>query len=335
MVDERDAFRRLIRDINDVLAFLAPERQLTIELLRYETHSYPDVGRPQDVINRQIPIDYDIFVGVMWSRCGTPTNNESSGSIEEFRRASEMRSRTGHLPTIMFYFCEQPIPIPSLADLDQLSGVVKFRDELGRLGLTWTYPSHADFSEHVRGGLLRAIRDIVKKESPVHPRETSPDKSVIIDREAHAEMIKLATDYLDVREQMPSGAARTSSMTAIFSAMKTKASRARGLLEKFESSQSPGERLAAIAILQMFPSAVHLDWLAGRLDNPNFEKPFVGYQAAVALLEAARSLPNSDCASLKRALAEALSLANKLPSDSDRIQVLSIAINEASRRCTE
>jgi hypothetical protein len=34
-------------------AFLAREKGLSLELVRYETHAYPDVGAPQDVINRQ------------------------------------------------------------------------------------------------------------------------------------------------------------------------------------------------------------------------------------------------------------------------------------------
>ena len=62
---------RLVRDINDVLAFLAPARNLRVEMVGYETHSYPDLGSPQEVIDRQIPLDYDVFVGIMWKRCGT------------------------------------------------------------------------------------------------------------------------------------------------------------------------------------------------------------------------------------------------------------------------
>src|SRR5439155_8546244 len=41
---------------------------LRLELLRYETHTYPDIGQAQDVINRQIKVDYDILIGVMWKR---------------------------------------------------------------------------------------------------------------------------------------------------------------------------------------------------------------------------------------------------------------------------
>lgn len=331
--EERKAFERLIRDINDVLAFLAPEKRLSIELVRYETHAYPDIGRPQEVINRQIPIDYDIFVGVMWRRCGTPTESASSGTVEEFRRACERR-KGGHLPRIMFYFCDQPIGIPDMIDLDQLTSVVRFRDELSKLGLTWTYPSHAEFSEHVRVGLLRAIRDILREESPVAQVDILSDSSALVDSEVQAEMVRLATEYEAVRRQMPSGGARTSRMTAIFSEMKTKAAGVRALLQQFQQSNSPGERLKAIAILQMFPSAAHLDWLAQRLDNPDFEKPFVGYQAAVAMLEAARALPRSECATLRNALTNARTLADKLPSDPNRIRVLETADKEVSRRCS-
>jgi len=120
VIEERDALARLIRDINDVLAFLAPEKRLILELVRYETHAYPDLGMPQDVINRQIPVDYDIFVGVMWKRVGTPTAHAPSGTIEEFRRAVARR-KTSHLPRIMFYFCDEKIAIPSPDEISQIT----------------------------------------------------------------------------------------------------------------------------------------------------------------------------------------------------------------------
>lgn len=328
--EERDALSRLVRDINDVLTFLTPDKRLNLELVRYETHAYPDLGAPQEVINREIPVDYDIFIGVMWKRCGTPTATAPSGTIEEFRRACERRSH-GHLPRIMFYFCEQPIPIPEHDELEQLAAVVKFRDEIASLGLTWSYPTHADFSEHVRGGLLRAIRDILREESPA-PAERAAPVSEVVNAAAQAEVLDLAARYEQLRRDLPSGGERTRRMAELFSTMRSKAAGVVPLLAEFQQSALPGKRLAAVAILQMFPNAGCLDWLAQRLD-PEVEKPFMGYQAAVALLESARNLPLSACPQLRSALEQATRVAQALAGDPGRLNVLNNARQECARRC--
>ncbi len=168
VAEERNTLAKLLADINDVLAYLTPEKGLSLELVRYETHSYPDIGAPQEVINREIPVDYDIFVGIMWKRAGTPTATTPAGTIEEFNRACERRKQ-GSLPRIMFYFCDQPIPVPTATELQQLAESVKFRSQLASEGLTASYPSHAEFGDHVRGGLLRAIRDILNETDSRRP----------------------------------------------------------------------------------------------------------------------------------------------------------------------
>jgi hypothetical protein len=121
-------------------------------------------------------------------------------------------------------------------------------------------------------------------------------------------------------------------MTAVFSQMKAHAAGARSLLDQFMQSESAGRRLAAIAILQMFPDPDHLQWLARRLQNPDVEQPFVGYMAAVALLEAVRALPASAQTTLKAALHQAQAFAEALPSDSNRLDVLKVALQEFERR---
>jgi hypothetical protein len=329
--EERDALGRLIRDINDVLTFLAPDRRLAVELVRYETHAYPDVGAPQEVIDRQIPVDYDIFVGIMWKRCGTPTKDAPSGTIAEFRRAVDHRKR-GQLPRIMFYFCNQPIDIPDVDGLEQLKAVIKFREEIESLGLTWSYPSHAEFAEHVRGGILRAIRDILRDEkrlSQPPPAETA----AAVDPAAQREISELAAQYEETRRDMPAGSARTGRMTEIFSRMKAKASGVLPMLPELARGGSAGKRLSAVAILQMFPRADHLDWLAHRLD-PEEEKPFLAYQAAMGLLEAVRGLPVTDCAQLRTAIMLARTLAERLQGATDRLDVLSTAERELAQRCS-
>jgi hypothetical protein len=328
---ERESLARLIADINDVLTFLAPEPRITLELVRYETHAYPDVGQPQEVINRQIPIDYDIFIGVMWRRCGTPTKTAKSGTIEEFRRAYDKR-RQSSLPKIMFYFCDEPIPMPSRDDLRQLEEVVKFRSELASIGLTQSYPRHEQFGEFVRGGLLRAIRDLINDTATGARAARGATGAGTVRPQDQKEFLDLAAEYEEIRLKMKSGWDRTQRMAAIFSSMTAKAATVKEMLPEFQRSPSAGIRLGAIAVLKSFPDPAHVEWLADRLD-PDNDKPFVGYQAAVALLEAVQSLPVSSCDTLRKALGRASELAGRLPDDGDRIRVLEAAKAELDSKC--
>jgi hypothetical protein len=207
VASERDALSSLIREVNDVLAFLVPDRELRLELLRYETHTYPDVGQAQEVINKQIPPEYDIFIGVMWKRCGTPTATAQSGTIEEFQRALERRERTGH-PIIMFYFCDEPVPFPRAEDLEHLVKVVRFRDELTAKGYTLTYPNHSEFRDYVRGGLLRAVADLLRGRIQATP-ELEAAEPILPPTEDCEAVNKLAANYDQIRRTVPSGDERT------------------------------------------------------------------------------------------------------------------------------
>jgi len=298
--------------------------------VRYETHSYPDIGAPQEVINREIPVDYDIFIGIMWKRVGTPTATAPSGTIEEFNRACEQRKR-GSLPRIMFYFCDQPIPVPTSMELQQLAEVVKFRSQLASQGLTATYPSHTEFGDHVRGGLLRAIRDILSETVPSPMAATLAPVPPPVDAASREAALQLAKAYDQIRTKMPAGDERTRIMEGVFSQMKITAPKVQGSLSAFQQSSSAGERLMAIAVLDMFPEAKHLAWLAERMD-PEHENPFVAYHAAVALLDAVTNLSSEDSAKLEAALAEAKKLALRLPGDPARLNILARAEEELARK---
>jgi hypothetical protein len=124
---------------------------------------------------------------------------------------------------------------------------------------------------------------------------------------------------------------RTRTMSAIFTSMKIAAPKAQSFLETFERDGSAGVRLAAIAILNMFPDAEHLAWLAERLD-PAVEKPFVAYHASVALLEAVTNLPAEHCGKLQAAISRALELGALLQGDPARMNVLRRAEQELTRK---
>ena len=106
------------------------------------------------------------------------------------------------------------------------------------------------------------------------------NRDTIVDK-----MMELAREYEQLRATMPSGDARTRAMTRIVVQMRRIGLAALPALRRFVDSPAPGERLAAIAMLQTRFDPAHTRWLA---DCVVHEVPFVGFHAAVALYQAAK-----------------------------------------------
>jgi hypothetical protein len=153
VVDER---RQMVDVVTELNQTLGPILNLSIELVRWDTHAYAAPGPIQPNITEQIG-DYDILVGIMWKRFGTRTQVAGSGTEEEFRIAHENWGRDGK-PHIMFYFCEAPLsPRMSSEEMQQLQNVNSFRAEISRENLTFSYESHADFAKLVRPQLINVL----------------------------------------------------------------------------------------------------------------------------------------------------------------------------------
>ncbi|WP_242775663.1 DUF4062 domain-containing protein [Sphingopyxis sp. YF1] len=101
-------------------------KKLFFNCLRWEDFVAADVGTSgQDVINQQAGDDYDIFLGVMWARFGTPTSVAESGTAEEFDRAME-RHQAGEPIRVSFLFCTADVPMAKL-DGVQFGKVQEFK----------------------------------------------------------------------------------------------------------------------------------------------------------------------------------------------------------------
>ena len=148
MEPERDVLEEVIRELN-----LTWSRTLGIrlDLVRWETHGYPGFGAdPQDVLNRELPDDIDIFIGLMWGRYGTPTSKAGSGTEEEFKRALDRFQQDSASIRIMIYFKDAPLA-PSQIDLDQLARVQRFRSSLDdEGGLYWNFGEIDEFEKLIR-----------------------------------------------------------------------------------------------------------------------------------------------------------------------------------------
>jgi len=83
--EERRSLEDVIRELNLIWT---KQKEVMLELVEWETHVHPGFSADaQAVINDQIADQYDIFIGVLGTRFGTPTGRAASGTEEEFERA--------------------------------------------------------------------------------------------------------------------------------------------------------------------------------------------------------------------------------------------------------
>ena len=136
---------------------------IRLELVMWETDTYPSIGKDvQSTINEQIGDDYDIFVGLMWTRFGTPTPRAGSGTEEEFNLALEKLTNNPANTRILFYFKDLPPESLSKIDLIQLGKINEFREQLQSKGLLGSYKDLEKFKELARNHLLKHARDFRK-----------------------------------------------------------------------------------------------------------------------------------------------------------------------------
>lgn len=153
---ERDSLPRVIEELNTTLG---QHLRFVAELVRWETHCYPAMGRPQGVINEQIG-EYDIFIGIMWKRFGSPTGVAESGTEEEFNLAYE-RWRQDNSLHIAFYFCTAEASWNSKEELEQAAKVLDFKNELRRgKALVWEYQEADALAETVRRHLSSILLEL-------------------------------------------------------------------------------------------------------------------------------------------------------------------------------
>ena len=166
--------RQFIKDLSDELnEVFCSYFQIALVPIGWENVA-PSLGEPQLVIDDAIG-EYDILIGVMWLRFGTPTSSGAqSGTEHEFNNAYELWKAEGK-PQIMFYFNDHPPESLSNFDLEQFQKVRVFKEKLQELALTKNYRSLTEFQKLVRLDLQRIIRDIgIKTVKALNASESIP-----------------------------------------------------------------------------------------------------------------------------------------------------------------
>lgn len=199
---EREALEAVIRELNQTWS---QSFNVRFDLVRWETHAYPAFGEDaQDVINRQIPNNYDVFVGIMWARYGSPTGRAGSGTVEEFERALERYKANPHTVHLMVYFKDAPVS-PSAIDPGQLSKVHEFKQRVGAEGgLHWTFKDLPDFEALVRLHLSRYVQSwIAPTDAPEGDVRVMPSDAVEAESDTSNQVVTAEDDvgFLDIVER--------------------------------------------------------------------------------------------------------------------------------------
>jgi hypothetical protein len=196
VMEEREIVERATRELNTAWGRVLG---IYLEPVRWETHAAPGVGTDaQAVINEWIGDDYDIFVGILATRFGTPTERAPLGTVEEFNRAYERWKANPNSVSIMFYFKDPQVHL-SRVNLDQYEQIQEFRRQLGSQGiLWWPYRDNEEFTGLVR---MHLSREVQRWGKDLNRQVTDSALAVVGDALEQAVNVVIADDVQTEEEQ--------------------------------------------------------------------------------------------------------------------------------------
>lgn len=174
-----------IGKVIDRLKVLSDHLGIEFEILDWKK-VIPEMGRPEQVIIDQLkPASWDIFVGILWQRFGTPTGANdkithqpySSGTEEEFYLAYRLWQQYKR-PQIIFYRCLRPID-PDKIDSKQIDDVNNFFKQFHtggkHLGLYQSFRKTKEFEDL----LFEHLKTILIMYNDTEKKISIPEKSLI------------------------------------------------------------------------------------------------------------------------------------------------------------
>lgn len=152
---EREIIARTILQWNDEHSI----KENTVLLpVRWETHSTPEFGRPpQEILNEQVVDNCDILIGVFWTRLGTPTDDHTSGTVEEIERFHKVGK------PVMLYFSNAK-QSPAEIDLDQLHALREFRKSVAHKALIEEFSDQVELRDKIVKHITLRARKLIAAE---------------------------------------------------------------------------------------------------------------------------------------------------------------------------
>lgn len=169
--EDRTSIEEVVKELN--MSF-GVQNGVVLELIKWETHSAPGVSLidAQEVINSDINYEFDLFIGLMWMKFGTPTSRANSGTEEEFNCAFSKFIDSPNSLQILFYF--KNTPPSNLKDIIpyELEKVNNFKLKLGEEGvLYWHYSNIEELQRFLRIHIPKRILNLMHNQESSLKRE--------------------------------------------------------------------------------------------------------------------------------------------------------------------
>jgi hypothetical protein len=196
--DDRSSIDEVIKELN---ISYGRQNEIFLELLKWETHSAPGIStiHPQKIINNDLGTDYDLFIGIIWGKFGTPTDTAESGTEEEFLNAFNRFQQNPNSLQILFYFKNAPISMNEIKP-DQVKRIQEFKSEIGnhKKTLYFEYNEISELNQFLRIHIPIRINNL--KNSKPNLKKTI--ETTIITKPIFAEVIEEEYGLIDYQIMM-------------------------------------------------------------------------------------------------------------------------------------
>lgn len=153
VAEERDIAEETILEVNEIIR---DPYKIQFRPLRWENDVFPGLSAdgPQGVVEKQVGDNYDIYLGIMGARFGTPTREKDSGTEQEFDNAFGKWKYDEESVDILLYFKENAGKVSEI-DPTQLAKVQNFQKRVEELGFYKKFSDTTVFSKTLRADLLK------------------------------------------------------------------------------------------------------------------------------------------------------------------------------------
>jgi len=160
IIDELNSIEVIVKEINKTFGELS---NFSIQIVHWNEDTYTDIGEDgQEVINNQI--EYDILIGILWMKLGTPTKRDKSGTVEEINRAISNPKKQ----QLLYFKTAAPTNLNSI-NTSELDKIRSFKQELTNKLLYKEFESVEKFESLFRLNLSNLIKDkFIKEQKPIN-----------------------------------------------------------------------------------------------------------------------------------------------------------------------